>query len=218
MSHKDIIQDVTYGNVHKNLLSGLSKEDMIAEYAKWAPHYDVECERDQACHKEVAAKALIESMNKPGVNARVLDAACGTGIVAEWLKCFADQRGMSVEITGVDFSPDMLSFAAKKNIYSQLLEGDLAEELDLEENSFDAFLAVGLFLDGHCGPEILPKLTRYVKPGGIGVITVRKKTYDGKESEYLMNFKAAKLSIVRNFVTDYLVGVEGNYIILKKDE
>lgn len=219
MNDKKLVQDVAYGDTHKRLLSGLPKSEMIIEYGKWAASYDWQCKRDLATHKEISARALIESLGNPTKTVNVFDAACGTGLVAEWLVKLAAEKSIKLDITGVDFSPEMLIEADKKNIYSKLLEQDLSEDLDLDQGHFDAFLAVGLFLDGHCGPEIIPKLMRYIKVGGVGVITVRRKTYVCKEDEYLKFFKLSNLSIVRNFVGDYLAGgVEGNYIILRKEK
>lgn len=216
MSVNTGVQDVSHGEIHKRLLSGLCKEDMIKEYAKWAPIYDSDCTETGTCHKEISARALIESVERTEKSIRVLDAACGTGIPASYLRKYGDEMGIHLKITGVDFSPDMLEEARKKNVYDNIIEADLTEELNICENSFDAFLAVGLFLDGHCGPEVLENITRYVKPGGIGVITVRQKTFKKREKDYVQTFSLCNLKVQENFVADYMEGVKGNYLVLKK--
>lgn len=212
------VQEVAYGDLHKKILSGVSKEELIECYNKWSSTYDVQCAQDEATHKRISAEALVEHISNPKGTLRLLDAACGTGLPASHVKQLAGVRNISIDMVGLDFSRDMLAAARKKGLYSQLVEADLNEVLPFPENHFDLFLAVGLFLDGHCSPDVLQHIGRCIKPGGIGVITVRRRTFQVREKKYLLSFKSAGFFVVKNFIEKYLSGgVEGNYIVLQKE-
>ena len=81
-------------------------------------------------------------------------AGAGTGLVGEFLHALGHRR-----ITAADISPSMLDVALRKNVYERVLCFDL-EDTDhsdrwLDEGSFDAAIAVGLFTPNHVGVRTL---------------------------------------------------------------
>ena len=96
--------------------------------------------------------------------ARALDLCCGTGDLAFALA----QRG--ADVTGLDFSAQMLEVAAKRHLKSQISnlkfqEGD-AQQLPFAENSFD-IVTVGYGLRNLSSWERgLEEMRRVARPGG----------------------------------------------------
>jgi len=97
------------------------------------------------------------------VSGQVLEVAVGAGANLPFY------RPDKVELTAVDFSPEMLSrarqFAAELGIRATFLERDI-ETLELPERSFDCVVST-LSLCGYENPlEVLRRMNRWAKPGG----------------------------------------------------
>lgn len=119
-----------------------------ALFAAWAP-------------RVVAAAAL-----QPGQ--RVVDVACGTGVLAMEAALATSPGG---QVVGVDLNPGMLAVARRKAPQISWLEAP-AEALPLEAESFDAAVSqFGLmfFEDQHAA---IAEMWRVVRPGGRLAIAV----------------------------------------------
>ena len=133
-------------------------EQSRAIYNDWALSYD--------------ADNLARGFRLPGLGAAmfarfmgtsegpVLDAACGTGLVAESLRTLGYGP-----ITGCDLSPGMLAAA------------EMGSGLPFADDSFAGFICVGAFGPGHAPAESLIHLTRVTRPGGIGVFNLLEATW-----------------------------------------
>lgn len=102
----------------------------------------------------------------------VLDAACGTGLVAESLRILGYGP-----ITGCDLSPGMLAAAQATGHYADLAEVEMGSGLPFADARFAGFVCVGAFGPGHAPPESLIHLTRVLRPGGIGVFNLLEATW-----------------------------------------
>jgi len=92
---------------------------------------------------------------------KILDAPCGTGKLARFLK---DRGGL--ELYGVDISPLMIEAASKAGTYHKLEVGDLAN-LSYPNGFFDVIYVSRFFM---LFPDIklfLKEITRVLKPGGL---------------------------------------------------
>ena len=89
--------------------------DVIQGYRLWSRFYEQGAEGH-------LVNGLLERLPPSTWNnlARVADLGCGTGRVGAWLR----DRG-TVELYGVDLSPEMLARAADRNIYARLLQADV---------------------------------------------------------------------------------------------
>ena len=99
---------------------------------------------------------------------RVIDVACGTGVLA---LAALDRVGAEGEVVGLDPNADMLSVARRKNTRIDWREGR-AEEIPFPDGSFDAAVSqFGLmfFEDRAAG---LREMMRVVKPGGQVAVAV----------------------------------------------
>ena len=124
---------------------------------------------DSAARKvgELIAKAFTEL----GGAGPVIDAGCGTGLVADHLPA-------EITVDGVDLSPDMLELAEKKGRYRSLLEADLTKPLPFGDGAYAGMTCAGTFTQGHVGPEALDELLRVLKPGAVCAISGKPPFYD----------------------------------------
>tara|TARA_B100001250_G_scaffold31201_1_gene25567 strand:+ start:567 stop:1193 length:627 start_codon:yes stop_codon:yes gene_type:complete len=131
----------------------------------------------------------------------ILDAGCGTGLVAEELV----NEGFA-NFIGVDFSKEMLSLVPK-NLYKKLELMDLNNQLNYSNNYFDAVLCVGTFTYGHVKAHALNEFIRIVKQDGLICFTVNEGIYeeyefDNKIKELEQNKKWQVLELKK---TGYIV-------------
>jgi SAM-dependent methyltransferase len=107
------------------------------------------------------ARVLVD-LSSPAPDAHVLDAACGTGVVARTVRPAIGPRG---KIVGLDFDPNMIAAAKQIAPDIEWQQGDL-QSLPFADASFDlALCQQGLqFLpDRQAG---LRELHRVLRPGG----------------------------------------------------
>lgn len=93
---------------------------------------------------------------------RLLDLACGTGIVG---RTALGRWGDRIAVTGLDLNPAMLTVADRVEPRIEWVEGDVAD-LPLEADSFDAAvcqMAFMFFPDRRCA---LAEMARVVRPEG----------------------------------------------------
>lgn len=110
-------------------------------------------------HKNIKKNAVKNLDIKP--HSRVLDACTGTGDLAYFIK----EIEPLANITGVDFSNNMLDIAQKRVAGVQFLEADVTN-LEYADNTFD-FVTMGFGLRNISNPEkALAEIYRVLKPGG----------------------------------------------------
>ena len=112
-------------------------------------------------------RLLDEAGVKPGD--RILDVACGTGIVAR--NALKRNGGNGVYITGLDPNPGMLSVAESKAPAINWQEG-LAEELPYEDDSFDVVVSQFGMMFFQDKKAALQEMERVLAPGGWMVVSV----------------------------------------------
>ena len=86
-------------------------------YAEWSKTYD------DVMFDEIHVDLLtrIETVAWSDVS-QALDLACGTGYIGAWLR----RQGVA-RVDGVDFTPEMITHAAAKDVYDQLKEADIRD-------------------------------------------------------------------------------------------
>lgn len=70
----------------------------------------------------------------------ILDIGCGTGL------CGVTFKSMAKTLAGIDLSAKMLEVAAQKQIYDELITGDLVPFLETKKTAFDLILAGDVFV------------------------------------------------------------------------
>jgi ubiquinone/menaquinone biosynthesis C-methylase UbiE len=99
---------------------------------------------------------------------RVLDVACGTGIVA---RTAADRLGSGATVTGLDINENMLDVARRIRPDIEWRHGD-ALELPVPDAAFDVVLCQAALMFLPDVPRALGEMARVVKPGGRVVVQV----------------------------------------------
>ncbi|MCI0633594.1 MAG: methyltransferase domain-containing protein [Actinobacteria bacterium] len=119
------------------------------------------------------AKRLVESANiEPGQ--RVLDVACGTGVVA---RTVADRIGASGSVAGLDLNEAMLSVARRLRPDLEWRQGDAAD-LPFADASFDVVLCQAALMFFPDVALALREMSRVVTPGGTVALQVWNRRED----------------------------------------
>ena len=158
-------------------------EDKEQQYDEWAASYDDDLVGDmQYVAYRDASDIFIDRVSDQSLS--ILDVACGTGLVAEYLYA----RGY-LHIDGADFSREMLAFAEKRQVYRKLWQHDFTKVKPLQQH-YDSLLCVGLF--SFAVPEIsdMHNVVNCVKPGGLCVITVNGAAWRQLDLEAAVDLQA----------------------------
>lgn len=103
-----------------------------------------------------------------GPGDRVLDVACGTGVLA----CAAlDRTGPRGRVVGLDLNADMLSVARRKSTAIEWRDGR-AESLPFPDGSFDAVVSQFGLMFFEDRPTALREMMRVLRPGGRMAVAV----------------------------------------------
>ncbi len=169
---------VKVDNLHEWVYESRSSEEVEARYDSWARSYDAHMAADYRSPERAAAQLL---RHVPDRRAKVLDVGCGTGLVGQALT-----RSGYTEIHGIDLSKGMLEIAAQKQCYASLSQYDLVADRGVEGGSFTKLFTdlfpelfpviscVGCMTFGHAPGYTLARLYRWLAPGGILQLTVRR--------------------------------------------
>lgn len=96
---------------------------------------------------------------------QVLDAGCGPGLLAEQMAIAVGSKG---QVTGVDFSQDMLELANKRcsELENVQLQQGSVEALEFEDESFDVVTCTQTLLYVENVDLAIDEIQRVLKPGG----------------------------------------------------
>jgi 2-polyprenyl-3-methyl-5-hydroxy-6-metoxy-1,4-benzoquinol methylase len=123
---------------------------LAALYDEWAGDYDQQLWASG--NPYIAIASGLVGRHLPDYGARILDAGCGTGNMAQVLHQMGYQN-----IDGLDPSSGMLAIAQRKEVYQQLHQLYLDSEIELPEASYDAVVAAGVLTHGHAPPEAIAR-------------------------------------------------------------
>jgi SAM-dependent methyltransferase len=99
---------------------------------------------------------------------RVLDLACGTGVLA---RAAAEWVGTQGSVTGLDLNPGMLAVAKRKAPSIDWRQGR-AEDLPFRDHSFDAVVSQFGLMFFQDRPSAIREMLRVLRPGGRLAIAV----------------------------------------------
>ncbi|MFF3490197.1 class I SAM-dependent DNA methyltransferase [Streptomyces sp. NPDC002795] len=145
-------------------------------YGDWAASYDEDLRlteyRGPAELGDLFGAVVDERPGAIGAGSVVLDAGCGTGLVAAVLA----RRGVTV-IDGFDLSESMVAQARRTGVYRSLTAGvDMNKGLvEFADDTYDVTVSCGVFTLGHVPPAGLRGLLRVTKPGGLVVLSTFSK-------------------------------------------
>lgn len=133
----------------------------------YAPLFDLSLAQLQYRAPALVVERLAE-MVVPTRSLEILDAGCGTGLCAPLLKPFA------ARLVGVDLSAGMLTEAAKRELYDELIRADLTVYMGGRSSAFDVIVACDtLVYQGRLEDTVAAAATA-LRPGGTLVFTLER--------------------------------------------
>jgi predicted TPR repeat methyltransferase len=175
-------------------------DELMDAYKSWATNYDADTVGAFGYVAHIAsAKALDEALERK--DAYILDAGCGTGLVAEELAKMGYTR-----MDALDYSQEMLDEAEEKGLYKRHIQADLSKPLAMEDNRYDAIVCTGTFTYGHVKANAFDELVRITKPGGVITFTIREGAYEdyGYRERMIELERANAWELQAMYDTDYL--------------
>ncbi|GFS13115.1 Williams-Beuren syndrome chromosomal region 27 protein [Elysia marginata] len=161
----------------------MGMEKGVHTYGAWAKQYN----KMLTDHAYSGPRAAADSIDKRFQNVadksqiRIMDMACGTGLVAEDLR----SRGYE-NIDGVDPAAGMLEVAREKGLYRNTWCAYVGtgKQLPIEDSTYDALSIVGSM-----GANMMPcagihEMIRLVKPGGY-IVNVFREEILSIDEEYI---------------------------------
>jgi len=112
---------------------------------------------------------------------RILDAGCGTGLCATYLKKYAKFRGLD----GVDISKEMLKVARNKKMYTRLYCEDLCKFLSEHEKKYDLINAADVFTYFGELAQLFELVFASLKNGGRVLFSISENTIN--DSNYFLH-------------------------------
>ncbi len=130
----------------------MDREKIISFFDGCAKNWDAETIRNERVINIILDNAQVKE------NTRVLDVACGTGVL------FPDYIKRGAVVTGVDISPEMVKIA-KKNFPEIDVICEDAENLDFTEK-FDVVMVYNAFPHFPYPERLIEKLSTFLRDGG----------------------------------------------------
>jgi len=151
-----------------------SDKDKESVYDNWAKDYETDLVEDlnYVAHVE-AAKVFADLISAK--DCRILDVACGTGLVGEELKKLGYKN-----VDGTDFSNEMLKLSRSRKVYDKLFQHDFTRPA-AGNHDYDALICVGMF--SFSVPKIshMINVIDMVSPGSLCVVTVNGAAWKEKD-------------------------------------
>jgi len=151
--------------------AGGERETLDTLYDEWSKDYDQQLWASGNPYIAIATGLI--GRHVQDYDAKILDAGCGTGNMAQVLH----QMGYR-NIEGLDPSAGMLAVAQRKEVYQQLHQLYLDARVDLADDSFDAVVAAGVLTHGHAPPESLDGILKLTRPGGSIIFSLSAIAYE----------------------------------------
>ena len=192
-----------------------SDESEGGKYDNWASDYesDLVNEMDYVAHID-AARIFSETLIDK--NCRILDVACGTGLVGEELRRLGYHQ-----VDGTDFSGEMLKFSKQRAVYQQLFQHDFTGPLKIP-GQYDAVICVGMFSFSIPKITAMIHVSRAAKPDSYCVITVNGAAW----RELKLGEQVEQESIKYGFTIERIVeagyiqreGIDARVLIIRSSE
>lgn len=149
----------------------LDQHGMAVElFDQFAKDYDKQLEKLENNGPSMIFTALEDLQLPKKKSRRVLDAGCGTGLCAGFLRPYAK------ELHGVDLSVKMLEIAREKGGYDFLARTDLSQIVTYPEGKFDMIVCADVLDYFGALNTVLANLNQILTPGGWLLVTVEHES------------------------------------------
>jgi predicted TPR repeat methyltransferase len=146
----------------------------------FANSFDSRLSRLQYRAPALVAAALAECEPDASKRLEVLDAGCGTGLCGPLLAPHARR------LVGVDLSAGMLARARERNVYDDLVKGELTSYLRAAHDAFDVIVSADTLV--YFGPldEVVSAAAGALRRGGHFIFTVEALSDDASQTGYVI--------------------------------
>ena len=168
-----------------------SSTKLKQHYKFWAHDYDRDLV-DWGYAYPYQLKKIMSKDIKVKKDSKILDAGCGTGLVAQVL---SDMNFKN--IVGLDYSIDMLKIAKNKKIYKRLIQESLNKKTSLRSNQFDIVLCTGVLTSGHVGAKAINELIRVTKNKGYLILSIAESIYEKLGFKYEIEKNKEQISKIK---------------------
>lgn len=160
-------------------------------FDQYAPYYEQHLTGQLHYHvPESIHTILLRDLGDKKHGLTILDLGCGTGLMGEYLKPYANQ------LTGVDLSSDMINIAESKEIYDQLIISELSDYLRNSDSAvWNLIIAADVFSYFGDLDTIFQLVSAVLKPSGRFVFTVEKNHGDNFILQSTMRYAHSKAYI-----------------------
>ena len=115
---------------------------------------------------QLIADALASACGAPAKQLIALDAGCGTGLCGPLIEPYV------CRLAGVDLSGQMLARAKGRNVYDELVKGELTAYLRSRPNAFDLVVSADTLVYFGALEEVLDAANHALHEGGLLIFTV----------------------------------------------
>ena len=171
-------------------------------YKGWAKEYDNDLTNWGYAYPKQLRK-IIDKKIKINRKSKILDAGCGTGLVAQTLKDLKFEN-----IIGLDYSKDMLEIAKSKKIYRKLICQSLNKKTSLRCNQFDVILCTGVLTSGHVGPNAIKELIRLAKKNGYLILSISESIF--KKLGFKKELELRQNELKTKFISNRFIATPNN--------
>lgn len=148
-----------------------ASDDAVREvFDNFASKFDEKLAVLQYRAPQLVAAALERRLGPGPAKIELLDAGCGTGLLASLVRPFASR------MCGVDLSPGMLAKARELALYDELVEGELTAYLLQHPAEFDVVTCVDTLCYFGALDGVFEATHRCLRPGGTLLFSVEEGT------------------------------------------
>ncbi|MFV0360625.1 methyltransferase domain-containing protein [Tropicimonas sp.] len=159
--------------------SGRSQREVATRlFDDFAANYDENLRNIGNNGPEMIARMLGTIGLKPGAGLEILDAGCGTGLCAPFLRPYA------AHVHGCDVSVRMLELCREKRVYDLLTRTDLGMRATFPDGPFDLVASGDVFVYFGDLLPVLQNIASVLRPGGWLIFTVEDCPEDGLTQGY----------------------------------
>src|SRR5262245_4552651 len=176
--------------VAKHMLAALTLKDVPARagdgfvtqvFDGFAESFDRVLHSLEYLAPALVAEALQRTDGPPRGELNIVDAGCGTGLLAEHLRPYARR------LVGVDLSPKMLEKAAKRALYDELVTAELASFLRSTPGAFDVVASSDTLVYFGELRDVFCAACAALRPGGRLLFTLERAAEEALPEGYCIH-------------------------------